>query len=34
VQIILDAVSLLDTRSTLINQRGTGDALYPPAMKL
>lgn len=34
VQFILDAVSLLDTRSARLNHRGTGDAQYPPAMML
>jgi hypothetical protein len=34
VKFILDAVSLLDLSTAHVNQRGTGDAQYPPATML
>ena len=34
VHFIMDAVGLLDLRAARVNDRGTGDAQYPPAMML
>ena len=34
VHFIMDAVGQLDVRAARVNERGTGDAQYPPAMML
>ncbi|CAN5481271.1 hypothetical protein BH09VER1_BH09VER1_53740 [soil metagenome] len=34
VHFVMDAVSELDVKSAKVNERGTGDAQYPPAMML
>jgi transposase len=34
VHFVMDAVAELDLRQAQVNERGTGDAQYPPAMML
>jgi transposase len=34
VHFVMDAIGLLDLRQARVNERGTGDAQYPPAMML